>query len=180
MFFLQNLQTIDGLFQFCGLQGMIFIFLHNPLRHTSFEVWLQQKKMNMKCHLPGVIQDLFRVYFLHIGKKRHYLGCTACSPNSSPVLLHKLFDFPICKKKYPKWSQVSGISCSFFLLKPYFKWCVILESLDVFLKLLAAGRNSIWLFSLLFQEFGLDLIFEFQIDVGMVQTYFFKQPYIHI
>ena len=73
--------------------------------------------------------------------------------------------------------QVSGISCSIFLLKPYSKWCVI-ESLDVFLKLLAAGRNSIWLFSLLFQEFGLDLIFEFQIDVGMVQTYFFKQPYI--
>ena len=62
-----------------------------------------------------------------------------------------------------------------FLLKPYFKWCVILESLDVFLKLLAAGRNSIWLFSLLFQEFGLDFIFKFQIDVGMVQTYFFKQ-----
>ena len=27
------------------------------------------KKMNMKRHLSGVIQDLFRHYFFHIGKK---------------------------------------------------------------------------------------------------------------
>ena len=112
--------------------------------HTSLEVWHPQTKWTLNATYLGSfgtylgfisyilekkLTSLFGGPVVHRQKNPPNLGWMGCACwLPSPK---RLFFFSILQYKWdeawmgPKWPQVGGDSCSFFLLNHTFKWSVI-------------------------------------------------------